>query len=69
MYTHNVKGHSKQVVFIYLCICMAIIQEKETINLRESEERLGRAWRNGTWQGLERGNMAEVRERKWKDLM
>lgn len=37
--------------------------------MRGNEERLGRAWRNGTWQGLERGNMAEVRERKWKDLM
>lgn len=46
---------------------MAIIQEKEAINLKGSGERLGRGWKNGTWQGQERENMAEVRERKWKE--
>lgn len=46
---------------------MAIIQEKEAINLKGSGERLGRGWKNGTWQEQERENMAEVRERKWKE--
>lgn len=48
----------KSLLYIYLYL---IVIQKEGMNLKENEGREWEVWRDGTWEGLERGRKGE----KW----